>query len=149
MRTLASSATFVHFAVLGLPLVGRLGVVSSLVNSVVSYALQLAAVLMCAFVVEKIAPRFKSSGDIVQAAKLVAYASTPVWIAGVFNISLVLAPLIIIAAIYAVYLYYVGLPHVLKTPSDQVIPFMVVSAIVIIVVNVIFSALVTGISFSR
>jgi hypothetical protein len=111
--------------------------------------LQLVGVVVSAVIIEKLAPRFKSGGDTLQAAKLVAYASTPVWLAGIFNLSFVLTPLIIIAALFAVYLFYIGLPYVLKTPPDQVIPFMVVSAIVIIVINVCFSFLVGVMGFGR
>ncbi len=149
LAAIGAIATFIHLAVLGLPIVGRLGPVSSLVNAIVGYALQLSSVIISAVIIEKLAPRFKSSGDTLQAVKLVAYASTPVWLAGVFNISLVLTPLILIAALYAVYLFYIGLPHVLRTPPEQVVPFMVVAALVIIVVNVVFSVVVGGIGLTR
>jgi hypothetical protein len=149
LAAIGAIATFLHMAVFGLPIVGRLGVMSSLVNSFVGYVLQLVGVIVSAVIIEKLAPRFKSGGDTLQAAKLVAYASTPVWLAGIFNLSFVLTPLIIIAALFAVYLFYIGLPYVLKTPPDQVIPFMVVSAIVIIVINVCFSFLVGVMGFGR
>ena len=34
------------------------------------------------------------------------------------------------------YLFYLGVPHLMHTPGDQVIPYMVVSALVMIVVTV-------------
>ena len=142
-------ASFLRLAFIGLPLVGRLGLGTSLVNAVVGFAFGLASVILAAVVIEWLAPRFKSSGDTLAAAKLVAYASTPVWLAGIFNISLALMPLMLVAALYAVYLYYVGLPHLMQTPADQVIPFMVVSAIAVIVVSVCFSFVAAMLGFGR
>jgi hypothetical protein len=55
-----------------------------------------------------------------------------------------LSPLIVVAALYAVYLFYLGLPSLMRTPSDQVIPYMIVSALVVIVVTVCL-AVVTGV----
>jgi len=74
----------------------------------------------------------------------VAYASTPVWIAGVFNLVPMLAFLIIFAALYSVYLFYLGVPVLMKTPQDKVIPYMIVSVVVIILVYVVIS-LVLGV----
>ena len=66
---------------------------------------------------------------------------TPVWIAGVLNLVPLLAVLGIIAALYAVYLFYLGLPPVMATPAEKVIPYMVVSALVIIVVSFILASI--------
>ena len=89
---------------------------------------------IAAVVIEKLAPTFESRGDTAQALKLVVYSMTPVWIAGVLNLVPVLAALGIIAALYAVYLFYLGLPPVMATPADKVIPYMVVSVLVMIIV---------------
>ena len=112
------------------------GLISGLVAAILSWVFALVGAYVGAFVIEKLAPTFKSSGGIIQALKLVVYASTPVWVAGVLNLIPVLSPLIIIAALYAIYLFYLGLPAVMKTPSDQVIPYMIVSAIVMFVIMI-------------
>jgi len=125
----------------------RRGIVSGLVAAILSWVFALVGAYIGAFVIEKLAPTFKSSGSTVQALKLVVYASTPVWVAGVLNLIPVLSPLIIIAALYAIYLFYLGVPVLMKTPRDQVIPYMVVSAIVMFVISVclgFFAAAITG-----
>jgi Yip1-like protein len=126
---------------LGMSLIGfggyfRVPLISGLAGAVVRWVFGLIGVYIGAIVIEKLAPTFKSSGSTVQALKLVVYASTPVWIAGVLDLIPPLSPLVLIAALYAIYLFYLGLPAVMKTPSDQVIPYMIVSAIVIIVITV-------------
>ncbi|HMF98242.1 MAG TPA: Yip1 family protein [Vicinamibacterales bacterium] len=139
---------WIGFSVIGMsvPFVGtfRVGIVRGLANAIVYFVFALAGAYIAALVIEKLAPTFKSSGGTIQALKLVVYASTPVWVAGVLNLIPALSPLIIIAALYAVYVFYLGLPHLMHTPSDQVIPYMVVSALVMVVVTVCLG-IVTGI----
>ena len=101
---------------------------------------------IAAVVIEKLAPTFESRGDTAQALKLVVYSTTPVWIAGVLNLVPALTPLGIIAALYAVYLFYLGLPLLMATPADKVIPYMVVSVLVLIVVWVILGSIAAALA---
>ena len=64
----------------------RTPMVSGLAGLVVGYALSLAGIFLAAFIVDKLAPSFQSSGGIVQALKMVAFASTPSWVAGVLQL---------------------------------------------------------------
>lgn len=150
LAAISAVAQFIGFSLIGVsvPFAGtiRVGLVRSLGNAVVSWAFALLAAWIAAFVVEKLAPTFQSKGDTTQALKLVVYSMTPVWVAGVLNLVPVLAVLTIFAALYAVYLFYLGLPPLMNTPSDKVIPYMVVSALVIIVVSIVLGA-ITGAFF--
>lgn len=129
-----------------IPLVGqiRTPMVSGLAGMVVGYVLSLVGAFLAAFIVDKLAPSFQSSGGLVQALKMVAYASTASWVAGVLQLIPMLGALALLAALYGVYLFYLGLPSVMNTPRDKVIPYMVVSAIVIIVISVV-TASISGI----
>jgi len=133
---------------LGLMLIGGLfgsyGMSFALVAGVMSYVSTLASCYIAAFIIEKLAPNFDSRGDTAQALKLVAYASTPVWVAGVLHLVPLLGVLILLAVIYAVYLFYLGLAPVMKTPQDKVVPYMIVSALVVIVVSVVLSFILTA-----
>ena len=136
---------------IGLSIIGigffRVPIVSGLARAIITWVFGLVGAYIGAIVIEKLAPTFKSSGSTIQALKLVVYASTPVWVAGVLNLIPVLSPLIIIAALYAIYLFYLGVPVLMKTPNDQVIPYMVVSAIVMFVISLclgFFAAAITG-----
>jgi len=141
-------ANVVRLAFFGPPLV-RPGLGTLVVNAILRVAFGLASVIVAAVIVQWLAPRFKSSGNTLAAAKLVAYASTPVWLAGIFNLSITLMPLVFVAELYAVYLYYVGLPIVMGTPADHIVPFMLVSAIAVIVVGVCFSFVEATLGLSR
>ena len=141
---------FIGMSIIGqtIPLVGtiRIGIFSGLASAVVRFVLGLIGLYVSAIIIEKLAPTFQSKGDTTQALKLVVFASTPVWIAGVLQIIPVLGLLILFAALYAVYLFYLGLPPLMHTPGDKVIPYMVVAAIVIFVINLCFGFVAAAVS---
>src|SRR4026207_688333 len=126
---------------LGMRLIGVTSMVSGLASLIVGYVLSLVGIFVAAFIVDKLAPSFQSSGGIVQALKMVAFASTPSWVAGVLQLVPLLGALALLAVLYGVYLFYLGLPSVMKTPPDKVIPYMVVSAVVIIVISVVTASI--------
>ena len=66
------------------------------------------------------------------------------WVAGVLHLVPVLGVLTILAALYSIYLFYLGLPVVMSTPTAQVIPYMLVSAVVVIVVSLVLGAVTTA-----
>jgi len=144
---------FIGMSLIGysLPMVGtiRIGVARGLANAVVTYVLTLIGVYISAFVIDKLAPSFESKPDQLQALKLVTYASTPVWIGGVLNIIPALGVLGIIIGLYAIYLFYLGMPVQMKTPPAKVVPYMVVAAVVIIVVTLVVGMLSTAITGTR
>src|SRR5262245_8249876 len=112
----------------------------TLMLALVGYVVQLAVPIICAVLIAWLGPRFRSSGDNIQALKMVAYASTPAWLAAVARLVPFLYPVVALAAgLYAIYLFYLGLTSVMKTPDDQRVPFMLVSAILMIVVFTVFS----------
>jgi hypothetical protein len=122
----------------------RMPIVSGLVGMIVGYVLALAMVYVAAMVIDKLAQNFQSQSSMIQALKLVAYSQTVMWVAGVANILPLLALLVsLIAGLYAIYTFYLGLPVMMKTPQDKVIPYMVVSAVVVFVLAFIV-ALITG-----
>jgi hypothetical protein len=136
-------ASFIGMTLIGVtvPILGtyRVGFAHGLTSTVLQYVLGLIGVYIAAFVIDKLAPTFQSESSTIQALKLVAYASTPAWVAGVLNIIPALGILGILGGLYGIYLFYLGVMPLMKTPSDKVIPYMVVSAIVVIIVMVVMS----------
>jgi len=151
LAAIPAIAQFIGFSLIGItvPVFGgaiRIGIVRSLVNAIVYWVLALVGAWIAAVVIEKLAPTFQSRGTTAQALKLVVYSMTPIWIAGVLYVVPALIPLAIIAALYAIYLFYLGLAPVMSTPAEKVIPYMVVSAIVIFVVSLILGTITGAIS---
>jgi len=137
-------------SILGYGLVGR-GVMTSftwgIAMGIITFVATVAAVYLTAFVVNFLAPNFGSQKNFGRAMQLVAYSYTPAWVAGIFYIVPVLGVLTFIAAIYGLYLLYLGVPHTMKTPPDKVVVYMVVSIIALIIVYFILMAILTAIVF--
>jgi hypothetical protein len=141
MAAIPAVCLFLGLAAIGAPFSGQLGLGIAVSSALYSYVGALVGPMLAALVIEKLAPKFKSSGSTVNALKLVAYASTPVWVAGVFYLFLYLAPLALVAVLYAAYLFYLGLPLMMKTHPENVVPYMVVCAIVLLVINIVLANL--------
>jgi hypothetical protein len=142
LAAIPAISIFLGLTIAGVRLFGRYGMSTALGSAVAMYVSSLVGPLIAAIVLAKLAPRFQSHGNAAHALKLIAYASTPMWLAGVCYLLLVLAPLVIIATLYAIYLLYLGMPVLMKTPHDKVVPFMVVAALVIFVLNVVLRSIV-------
>jgi len=146
LAAIPAICSWIGWSLIGLGFYRR-GLVSGFAAGIVTWVFALVGAFVSAIVIEKLAPTFKSSGSTIDALKLVVYASTPMWVAGVLNLVPPLAVLTILAALYAIYVFYLGLPVLMKTPGDQVVPYMIVSALVIIVITVcltFFAGLMAG-----
>jgi hypothetical protein len=150
LAAIPAIGTFIGGSLVGytLPVIGtfRVPVMNGLANAIVGYVLTLVGVFVAAFVIDKLAPSFESRSDQLQALKLVAYASTPAWLAGVLTILPPLAVLGLLLGLYAIYLFYLGLPVLMQTPAARVIPYMVVAALVVIVLNFLVAMLSSSIT---
>lgn len=100
--------------------------IPSLIEAVVDYVLSLAIVYGLAFLLDALAPSFGSEKNIVQALKLTIYSYTASWVAGVVLLVPMLGLLVLLAAIYGFYLFWVGLPKLMKTPDDKRVAYVVV-----------------------
>jgi hypothetical protein len=56
--------------------------------------------------------------------------------------------LVFVGGLYGLYLMYLGLPQMMKTPQDKVIGFLVVSIMVLVVTYWIITLILTSIVFS-
>ncbi|MCS7211617.1 MAG: YIP1 family protein [Chloroherpetonaceae bacterium] len=102
------------------------------------------------------APRFQSSSERNDAAKLAVYGSTPIWLAAMLSALFPLGAFFSFAVklaglIYAIYLYSTGLAPVLGTPAAQRGNFSTVLAILLFVIFGIIRLLSGGVErfFSR
>ena len=142
-------ATFIGMTVFGVNALivhYRVPVGTALTNAILSYVLMLAGMYLSALVIDWLAPKFQSEHSLIQALKLVAYSLTPMWIAGVLNIVPALGIIGGLIGLYGIYLFYLGMTPMMKTPQNQIIPYMVVSLIVIVVVQIIVGVVVTAIA---
>lgn len=122
----------------------RMGFGRALGGAVVSYVLSLVGVYIVAMVTDWLAPTFSSERGMLNALKAVVYSMTPSWMAGILYVVPVLSPLSILAAIYGVYLFYTGLPVLMRTPPQKTVMYLVA----VVVVSVVLSLIIGALSFA-
>lgn len=94
------------------------------------------------YVIDMLAPSFDSEKNLGKSAQLVAYSSTPAWVAGFFSFLPMIGVLFAIGGwVYSIYLFYTGLGIMKKTSEDKKVVYMVVAYIVMIAVTFIVSAI--------
>jgi hypothetical protein len=122
-----------------------LGIGLALRIALVGLVTSLVGVVVLSVLIDALAPTFGAVKSSESAAAVAAYAPTPAWVAGVFQIIPFLGSLIaFIGALYALYLLYLGLIHVKKSPRDKAVGYTVVVVIVGIVVGVVASYITTA-----
>jgi hypothetical protein len=132
---------FISLFVIGQSVFLRPGLASSVRVAVGDYVSSLVGTFVLALVLSTLAPRFASSSAVGEALKVVAYSMTPVWLAGVFYLLGSMTLVMTLAVLYGIYLFFLGLPPVMRTPADRVVPFMVVAALAAIVANIVLHSL--------
>jgi len=126
----------------------RTPIVSGLMLAVVMFIMMIVGCFIVAFVVNALAPTFGGEKNSNQALKVVVYSYTPAFIAGVLRILPIMGALLgFLAALYGLYLLYLGLPKLMKAPQDKAIAYTVVVVVCTIVlygVVMVASGLVIG-----
>jgi hypothetical protein len=112
----------------------RVPIATALTGAVVRYVLMLVAVYVLALVIDALAPTFGGTKSQIQALKLAAYSSTAGWVVGIFALIPALQVLGILG-LYSLYLLYLGLPVLMKSPTEKALGY---TAVVIIAAIVLF-----------
>lgn len=125
------------FGVWGMGVRLRLSISDAVGFAVARYAMALLSVAVVALIIDALAPTFAGTRNRVQAFKVVGYAYTAAWLAGIF----LLVPglhILSLLGLYSVYLLYRGLPKLMKTPPDKALAY---TAVVVIAALVVIFAL--------
>jgi hypothetical protein len=141
-----SAASFTGMSGAGMAGMGLTAVVGM---TVIGYVLSLITLYLMSMVVNAVSPSFNGKSDVVQSTKLMTYASTPTWVAGLVSWVPILGGLISIGAVaYVVYLIYLGLKPVLGVPQEKVAGFTVVIVLIYIVLSFVVSGIIVGLLFT-
>ena len=109
---------------------------AAITGAIVTFVLTLVGVYLLALVIDVLAPTFNGSRNQVQALKVAAYSSTATWLAGVFALLPGLRVLTVLG-LYSLYLLYLGLPVLMKAPTEKALSYTVVVVIAAIVLFVL------------
>ena len=102
------------------------------------------SVLIAGFVIDALATSFGSTKNLGKAIQLVAYSMTPIWVFGILNILPAIGWLSFLLGLYALFLIYLGLTPLMKTPEDKKAVYMIVSVIILIAVYWIITLILTS-----
>lgn len=128
-------ATFIGWSVVGMFFINyRMPFTSGITYAVFHYILSLAGLYCVAFIINMLAPHFDSRKNMVSAMKVAVYANTPNWLAGILFIIPSLSPIVMIASLYSLYLFYLGLPVLMETSKEKTIGYVIVIIIAAIIV---------------
>ena len=147
LAAVAAVAAFLSAVVVGtsVPLVGtiRQSVAGGIVGAVLSLVMAVVMVFVMGFIIDALAPTFGGQKSMPQAMKVAAYAYTPVWVLSIIAIIPYLGVLISLASmVLAIYLLYLGLPRVMRSPQDKAAGYTALVVIVGIVVGFVIAAVI-------
>lgn len=128
------------FGIGGFGVTVRVPMMTGLVQMVVGYAMSLAMVYVLALIADALAPSFGGEKNSISALKLVAYSSTAGMVGGIFAIVPALGMLTLVAALYSLYLLYLGVPTLMKVPQEKALPYTAVLVVCAIVVGALTGA---------
>jgi hypothetical protein len=122
------------------------GVAIGIAWAVISVIGAILAFVIGTYIVDALAPSFKSEKNLAASAQLMAYSLTAIWVAGILSLIPILGWLAALAgAVYAIYLLYLGLGPVKKTPEDQRVLYVIIAIVVYWAVYAIIYMLIGGI----
>lgn len=107
--------------------------------AVTEYVLALISPFVLALIINALAPTFGGQKNQIQALKVAAYAATASWVGGVFLLLPALGIISLVAGLYSLFLLYLGLPVLMKSPSDRAMGYTVVTIIVAVVLFVVLN----------
>lgn len=149
LAAIPAVAQLIGYSLIGHSILGahiRWGIGRAFSHAILFYILSLVGVYVVALITDALAPSFGSKKNILNAFKTVVYSMTPGWVAGIFYIIPSLSILAFLAALYGLYLFYLGLPALMETPKEKSVGYVIVVIVVTIIVYVVIGT-ITGAIF--
>ena len=133
----------------GLLFGGIIGMKFFIVTGLIAFIASIISYYITVIIVDMLAPSFASEKNRGKSAQLVAYSGTPSYIGGLLSFIPVIGWLVALAAwAYGVYLMYLGIGPLKKTPEDKKVVYMVVAFLIMIVLYFILVAILGAILFA-
>jgi Yip1 domain len=133
-------AAFLGYSIAGL------GIGRALVLAIFLYVVYCAAWYVEALVIDGLAPTFGGQKNFPNALKVAAYSSTAGWLAGIFQLIPPISVLSILG-LYSLYLLWLGLPVLMKSPPDRATGYTAAVVVIMFVIMLIIGFIVGMIVF--
>ena len=152
LSAVGAIAGFIGSSILGatIPFAGtyRVGIVAGLMSACFAIVMAVVSIFILSIIINALAPTFGGQQNSQQAMKVAAYSYTAAWVAGIARIFPILGSLVLLlGALYSLYLLYLGLPVLMKNPADKSIGYTVVIVVCAIVLGIVIgvvSAAIVG-----
>lgn len=133
----------------GLLFAGTFGFKYFIVTAAIAFIASVVAFYVSVIIVDMLAPSFDSEKNLGKSAQLVAYSGTPSYVGALLSFIPIIGWLIALAAwAYGIYLMYLGIGPLKKTPEDKKVVYMIVSFLIMIVLYFILVAILGAIFFA-
>ena len=145
LAAIPAVAGFVGMSVFGIRVLGmsiKVPFGTGLITAVVNYVMTLVGCFVLALIIDALAPSFGGQRSQIQALKLAAYSMTASWLAGIFMLIPALSILAIVG-VYSLYLLYLGLPVLMKSPADKSLAYTVVVILAAIILYAVIGVVVS------
>jgi hypothetical protein len=119
---------------------------AGLSTAITAYVLALLSIFVVAWVANFLADKFGGQTNFARAFQLCAYSYTAAYLAGVFQIVPALGILALLAALYGIYLFYLGATPMMAVPKDKAAGYTAVTVVGIIVVYLIVAAIMSAVA---
>jgi len=122
-----------------LPFIGtyRIPIGTGLVLAIYRVVMAVVGVGVLALIINALAPSFGGEKNPQRALKVAAYSYTPAWLAGLFMLLPGLGVLALLGALFGLYVLYLGLPRLMKSPEDRSLVYTAVVVICAIVIGLV------------
>ena len=133
----------------GLLFAGAFGLKFFIISAVIAFIASVVAFYVSVIIVDMLAPSFGSEKNLGKSAQLVAYSGTPSYVGGLLSFIPVIGWLIALAAwAYGIYLMYLGIGPLKKTPEDKKVVYMIVAFLIMIVLYFVVVAILGAVLFA-
>lgn len=141
-------AGLIGTVVFGVNLMGvtyRTPVSEAIPAAVLQYVGAVAGIYILALIIDFLAPNFGGTPNRIQALKVAAYSATASWLAG---ISAIFPPLAFIGilGLYSLYLFYLGLPRLMKVPQEKAMSYTVIVIVAAVVMTFVVGSVVAALT---
>jgi hypothetical protein len=144
LAAFAAVMSFIRMSIVGvtLPVGGtiRTPPASGLVASIVTFILGLIGLFLVGLVINMLAPTSYGRRNQRQALKSAAYALTPAWLGTALTFLPLGSVLQLLAGAYGIYVLYLGLPVMMRTPPEQAGGYTATVVVCTVLIGILFAA---------
>src|SRR5579859_1449442 len=141
LAAFAALMTFIGISIIGVSFgfgTIRVPLVSGLVSAVIRFVAYLVGVYLYGLIIDFLAPTFAGQRDRRQAVKTAAYTFTPAALGSIFVLLPGLGMLLrLLVALYAIYLLYLGLPVMMRSPKEKAVGYTAAAIVCAILASVV------------